>query len=259
MSEFSAAWLALREPADRAARDGKVLAACRAALAGREALSICDLGAGSGAMLRALAPLLSARQRWLLVDRAAQRLPPSRDPVTVLWLRHDLAARPDCWPQHCDLVTASALFDLTSAAWIERLVDALAAQRLPLLSTLTYDGVMRFAPAHPLDAAVLAAFNRHQQTDKGFGPAAGPDAAALLAKQLAKAGYRVTEGASPWRLGPATAPLRAAFLQGVVEAVGETGLMAEAALRDWTALRQAEDTQIEVGHQDLFATPTGQR
>lgn len=255
MSDFSAAWLALREPADRAARNAAVLEACRAALAAREPLSICDLGAGSGAMLRALAPLWPARQRWLLVDRAPQALPRPPEPVTLLWLRHDLAARPDCWPQRCDLVTASALFDLTSAAWIERLAGALAAARLPLLATLTYDGAMRFDPADPLDAAVVSAFNRHQQNDKGFGPAAGPAATRLLVKALRRAGYRLTRGASPWRLGPATAPLRAAFLEGLVAAVGETGLLPEKALRDWAAARGADETGITVGHQDLFALP----
>ena len=69
MSSFSAEWLALREPADRAAQNTALLTAVAAAFAGRDSLSILDLGCGTGSTLRRCAPALPAHQEWALVDR----------------------------------------------------------------------------------------------------------------------------------------------------------------------------------------------
>src|SRR6185312_14115446 len=67
MSKFSADWLALREPADRAARDRGLARRFAAALPPRP--RIIDLGAGTGATARALAPFVAGT--WILVDRDA--------------------------------------------------------------------------------------------------------------------------------------------------------------------------------------------
>ena len=48
MTGFSAEWLALREPADHAARNLEVLAATARYFGGRETIEVLDLGAGSG-------------------------------------------------------------------------------------------------------------------------------------------------------------------------------------------------------------------
>jgi ubiquinone/menaquinone biosynthesis C-methylase UbiE len=68
MSGFSAEWLALREPYDRAARSAAVLAAVADALIGETSISVVDLACGTGATLRALGPHLPPFQRWRLVD-----------------------------------------------------------------------------------------------------------------------------------------------------------------------------------------------
>jgi SAM-dependent methyltransferase len=245
---FDAAWLDLREPADRAARDPGLLAAASAWLG--EGLAL-DLGCGAGAMPRAFAP----GPRWRLVDRdpALLALARARTPgaeIVAADLR-DLAGLPLAGVR---LVTASALFDLASAAWTDALAARLAAAGLGLYATLSYDGRMGWTPDDPRDAAVAAAFNDHQRGDKGFGPALGPAAAAGLAAAFAARGYQLRLAPSPWRLGPAEAALQRALVEGVAAAAAEAGFAAAAA---WGQARRAcsGSTACEVGHVDMLALP----
>ena len=83
-----------------------------------------------------------------------------------------------------ELVTTSALLDLVSHDWLDRLVTEAAARRLPVYAALSYDGLATLEPADPFDRAVIDAVNQHQRRDKGFGPALGPDAAATRAGAL---------------------------------------------------------------------------
>jgi hypothetical protein len=68
MSGFTAQWLTLREPYDRAARNPTVLDAVAAAFRGQSAISVVDLACGTGATLRAIGDRLPTRQNWRLVD-----------------------------------------------------------------------------------------------------------------------------------------------------------------------------------------------
>ena len=63
-------WLALREPADAAARSAEL--ADRLTL--RPPLLVHDLGSGTGSMARWLAPRLPTPQHWVLHDRDAALL-----------------------------------------------------------------------------------------------------------------------------------------------------------------------------------------
>jgi len=274
MSGFSPAWLALREPADIAARHRGVLEACAHRFAKHESIAICDIGAGTGASLRAFADLLPARQRWTLVDYDAGNLAAAvaalatwadsaRKDSNVLMLQrghrhievhtqvHDLARDPRAWG-NADLVTASAFFDLASRSWIERFVASLAADKIPLLATLTADDNIVPEPTHDLDARVIAAFHAHQGSDKGFGPAAGPAACRILEERLESAGYALTVGDSPWRLDHTQHALMRALLDGMVGAVGETGKLATADLERWKAAT-AKVARLTIGHRDVFA------
>ncbi|MBY0511855.1 MAG: hypothetical protein K2P94_17090 [Rhodospirillaceae bacterium] len=268
---FSPAWLALREPADRAARNKDVRAACASHFAKHETINICDLGAGTGASLRALANALPARQRWTLVDYNAENLAAARTALTawadttetndgILILRHgartievhtrrqDFAENPQCWSADTDLVTASALFDLASQEWIERFVARLAADETPLLSMLTANDVIVSNPAHALDRAVVAAFHAHQTRDKGFGPSAGSAAARLLEESLRNAGYTLAVGDSPWELS--WSELLQTTLDGMAHAVGETNKVSAEDIARW---RAHEREHLTVGHRDVFA------
>lgn len=278
MSGFDAEWLALREPVDHASRDATVAAQVTAHFAGREALTIVDLGCGTGSNLRAMAPLLPARQHWHLVDgdtvllaAARQRLAgwadEAREEGTQLHLikdgRHitlsveavDLTRRALSFRDvGADLVTAAALFDLVSGEWLERLVGACAQDRVPLYGVLNYDGIAEWAPAHPLDARVVAAFNRHQRGDKGFGPALGPTSGDALMQLLAAAGFRRWAGDSPWRLAATEARLIEATTAGFAAAAAQIAPELRSELDAW-ARQQGKAERMIVGHTDIFAAP----
>lgn len=277
MTGFSPAWLKVREAADSAARHPAVLKACAAAFSGRGSLAVCDVGAGTGASIRAFADLLPGRQTWTLVDHDAANLAAAGTAlkrwadrtegdqhtlilrhgarrIEVVRVRHDLAPQPHCWRAGIDLVVATAFLDLASAEWIGRFVGELAADRLPLLATLTFDGTLALDPPHRLDAAIAAAFTAHQGRDKGFGPAAGPRAADVLVARLRDAGYRVTEGESPWRLDRSMTPLRTPLIEGIGAAVAETGVLDPVDMAAWREAALAADF-VRVGHRDVFAMP----
>jgi len=276
---FSAEWLALREPVDHASLNPDVRASLRARFAGRDAVSIVDLGCGAGSNLRGLCDALPARQDWRLVDHdpallaaARLRLADWADAATeddgilhlskgarrlsVRFLAADLAAGdPEQLFDGADLATAAALFDLVSASRIEALAGAIAAAGCAFCTVLTYDGRADFTPGHPADATIREAFNADQRTDKGFGPAAGPDAAAALAAAFSGCGYRVLRGPSPWVVGSDHEALRRDLDAGFAAAAKAAGVdpaVAEA----WLAHRlEGEDRVTTVGHEDLIALP----
>lgn len=269
----------MREPADRRARNVRVREAAGAVFAGRAEARLLDLGCGSGANLRALAPFLPTRQSWRLVDHDPALLDAARQALTgwadrhrnlpagrlslqkgaaqieIAFVEADLAGDYErVLDANFDLVTAASFFDLVSAPWIGRFAAALASRSLPLYAALTYDGVERWQPTHEADTAMLAAFRAHQGGDKGFGQAAGPGAMAALNGAFAGHGWKVVTGSSPWLLGPPDAALIAALAEGSAQAVRETGRVAETDIASWLAARRAA-SGCEIGHVDLLARP----
>jgi len=270
MSGFSAEWLALREPYDGRARNRDVLeSVAAAAKAMGDAVGVVDLACGTGSTLRALSPSLPPRQDWRLVDNdlsllaraAAGKAVPSvgvtRIPVD---LTRDLEAALD---GPVNLVTASALLDLVSAEWLDRLVTEVAARRLPFYAALNYDGRVMFEPVDPLDAAVVAGVNEHQQTDKGFGPALGPRATLQAIASFETAGYAVAHGRADWHLLPRDHEIQRDILAGWAGAARETGAVSLPDAAAWLTRRRdvvaAARSTITVGHVDIFTRPIGTR
>lgn len=276
MSMFSPEWLALREPADQRARNNGVSQAVQAWFALRDAVKVTDLGAGTGANLRAVAPLLPDNQHWTLVDSDkallalarmrlsawgdaarddGERLILTKGTATLtvdfknLNLAKDLNA---ALASGADFVTASALFDLVSPAFITRLGHKLADMRAAFYAVLTYNGVERWSPHRPADNQVTAAFLRHMQTDKGFGPAAGHMAPAHLADQFRLNGYTVIEGESPWQLGHTDRLLIEELISGHAMAALETKAVDAATVTNWVKVKRAG---ASIGHTDIFAAP----
>jgi hypothetical protein len=268
MSGFAADWLALREPYDAKARNPAVLDATVASLAEQPSVTIADLACGTGSTLRAVSPRLAAQQNWRLVDndlgllaRASASAPAGVNArATPLDLNRDLEAALD---GPVDLVTASALLDLVSQDWLERLVIEIAARKVPLYAALTYDGRIEFDPFDAADAAIVASVNRHQRRDKGFGAALGPDAAMTAIARLEAVGYSVVHGTADWALGPDDRTMQIEVLSGWAAASQETGDMPPADIAGWLARRRNAvadgGSSIRVGHVDVFARPMATR
>ncbi|MGM0586114.1 MAG: methyltransferase domain-containing protein [Pseudomonadota bacterium] len=248
---FASDWLDLREPADRAGRDPGLLDALTDWVGGHT-LRAADLGCGTGANWRALSPRLPAL-RWSLIDNDPRLLAEAARRTGAQTRRLDLAAAPGEAARAGELVTASALFDLVSAEWLARFLDALP-RHAAIYAALNYDGHETWTPEPPHEAEALAAFHGHQRGDKGFGPALGPQAGAALAAGLAARGWRVFTARSPWRLGADHAALRAALAEGAAGAVAETGALPREPRAAWAAGRRAA-RRVEIGHLDVLALP----
>jgi len=280
VGEFSAQWLSLREPVDHAARSERVRDVMLADVRKRHGdsladLRVLDLGCGSGSNLRALAPWLGDNQHWTLVDydqdllQAAQAV--LRDwahevvqtdaqtmvlrhgdaQITVTCRKADLVSElPELLAQPVDLVTAAALFDLVSAPWVDRFVAHLAA---PLYAVLSFDGHMSWLPEDPMDAAVTDAFSRHQQQDKGFGQALGPQSSSYLAQALLYQGFEIETDKSPWHVASLPSAFHDMLLQGIANAGLELEAFSAAAMEQWLGSRAVAQRCI-IGHDDLYAT-----
>lgn len=284
MSGFEADWLALREPADGRARDAALRDAAAAwctARPGPRPVAIVDLGCGTGATLRALAPRIPRAQDWTLVDhdprllaRVEAALAGARHrgsdagvpPVVARTRQADLGAELEAiLDVDADLVSASAVLDLVSEAWLARLVAGLAARGRAFYAALSVDGRIACTPADPFDAAAFAAFDAHQQRDKGLGAALGPRSPALAAARLAAAGYLVRQARADWRLDascPADAALLAPLVDGWHAAAAATERLPASGLHAWRARRLAAIAEgrlrAVVGHVDLWAVPRAQ-
>jgi len=268
VSGFSADWLKLREPYDLRARNAAVLDAVTALFEDKPSATIVDLACGTGSTFRALSPLIPVRQDWRLVDndlsllaRVPKPSPPNRNVTAVpVDLNRDLEMALD---GPADLVTTSALLDLVSEEWLTRFAEEAAARRLPVYAALSYDGRAELVPSDPLDARIVAAVNRHQKTDKGFGPALGPDAAKAAIAAFERVGYSVTHGEADWTFGPQDREIQNEVLSGWSVAAREIGSLPPNDIVGWLTRRRehvaAGRSSIRVGHVDFLARPTGTR
>ena len=269
MTGFSADWLALREPFDQRAREANVLASVAAHFSDRASITVVDLACGTGATRRAIAGHLPRFQHWLLVDNdlgllARANEVPRVDGCTLrtipIDLMHDLEAALDGGP---DLIVASALLDLVSEEWLDRLVLECAVRRLPLYAALTYDGRVTLDPGDPFDKRMIGAVNRHQRRDKGFGAALGPGAVDALRDACKAAGYAVREGQSDWTADIDDCDIQQAMLTGWAQAAREMEDITEGEVAGWLRRRvdlvMAGQASMRVGHSDVFAYPIATR
>nr|WP_272213690.1 hypothetical protein [Marinicella sp. W31]MDC2879644.1 hypothetical protein [Marinicella sp. W31] len=128
-----------------------------------------------------------------------------------------------------------------------------------LYAALNYNGRIQWSKPHALDNDVVAVFNRHQQTDKGFGVALGPTASERLAALFGAHGFRVETAESPWLLNGDSKALQRAFIEGFRQPLQEIGGLTSRDIEAWITFRIAvidePDSLCTVGHTDLLALP----
>jgi hypothetical protein len=249
-------WLLLREPADAAARSPELAERLGRHLRAHERLVIHDLGGGSGAMGRWLAPRLPGPQHWVVHDRDPGLLELAVADalgVTVEARVSDITRLTPGDLAGASLISASALLDLLTADELVRMLRACAGR--PMLLALTVVGRVNLSPADRLDARIGAAFNAHQRR----GRLLGPHAVAAAVDELLGTGAEVVVRPSPWRLDAGHADLAAEWLGGWVAAAceQEPALAAEAADYRDRRLAQAAagDLAVTVDHADLLVLP----
>jgi SAM-dependent methyltransferase len=268
-TRVSRGWLALREPADAAARAPDLVEHLARALPATGRRVIHDLGCGTGAMGRWLAPLLPGPQHWVVHDRDADLLEvaaadlPRRAAdgaaVTVEARRSDITRLAPDDLAGATLITTSALLDLLAGDELTRLLAVCTTLGCPMLLTLSVVGRVEMTPADPLDRRVAAAFDAHQRRATEQGRLLGPDAVAFAVDELGRRGAEVLIRPSPWHLGAAHADLAAEWFTGWVGAAceQEAGLAAETEAYSRTRLAQAAAGKlaVTVDHADLLVVP----
>jgi len=284
VGEFTAEWLALREPADAAARSERLTHAVAGRFSPETHLAVLDVGSGTGANARYLAERLHAQQQWLLVDHDASLLIDASQRLRTWAEARGLGVSRDEGAWHVDgdglsmtfttrlvelanlsaaselfldrrLVTASALLDLVSLPWLEALASECRVAGATALFALTYDGRIHCLPEEPGDDEIRQLVNAHQMTDKGFGPALGPSACGVAAECFGALGYSVEREASDWHLEPESAQLQRQLIEGWTHAAITMAPERAALHRDWCNRRLAHvhagHSRLVVGHEDL--------
>jgi hypothetical protein len=264
-------WLSLREPADAAARAPDLVQRLQRNLASADRRVIHDLGGGTGAMGRWLAPRLRGPQHWVVHDRDADLLAvAAADPpgpaadgaaVTVAAKRSDITRLRPGDLADASLITASALLDLLTENELAALVTACVNAGCPILLTLSVVGHVEVTPADSLDRRVAAAFDAHQRRTTVRGRLLGPDAVTLAVDEFGRLGAEVVVRPSPWRLGASQADLAAQWLTGWVGAACQQLPELAAETGGYTRRRLAQATAgqlaVTVDHADLLVLPQG--
>jgi hypothetical protein len=286
-TRFSADWLTMREPADARARSSEITQRLVEVLGPGRTIDVLDLGGGTGANVRYLCGRLPSPQRWRLVDNDQSLLDqlPTRMSTwaaacgaevvphggglrlrggdfrcELAMTRVDLNAvdHPRLVAGHT-LVTASALLDLVSDRWLLSLASACRESGAAVLFALSYDGRIEYSPEEPEDELIRDLVNQHQRTDKGFGVALGPDAAARAEQCFAAHGYHMHSASSDWVLSPGEGELQRSLIDGWAQASAEIAPGHSRTIELWRRRRLAHVDRLEsrliVGHQDLGGWP----
>lgn len=260
-------WLALREPADAAARSTELVDVLRARLP-TDGLVVHDLGCGTGSMARWLAPQLDGPQQWVLHDRDAELLgsaaghPPASSlgaPLDVVTRRDDITRLDPRDLMGASMITASAVLDMFTGAELNRFVSLCAGAGCPVLITLSVVGRVEVDPEDPLDGRVMQAFNDHQRRRLADPPLLGPDAASAAVDGFRQKGLAVDVRPSPWHLGPDQPDLAVAWFTGWLEAAceqvpGLAEITSAYGVRRLTELAHGS-ASVDVHHVDLLALP----
>jgi hypothetical protein len=222
-------------------------------------VEIIDLGAGTGANQRWLAPRLPFRQRWIHLDHdsvISRSLPLPDDTMIIdgsVEALSRLLARPGVDPR---LVACSALLDVLTTNQIYEVCSTLIDNHAPGLFSLTVTGTLGISPTDSRDKQLLDAFNEHQRR----ACRAGPDAITLAVGELRRGGFTVRTQETPWLLA---ASRDRAFVEQLLRERLEAAVTQHPSLATtaatWLELRRTQLTdgilRIDLGHTDILALP----
>jgi hypothetical protein len=261
-------WLAARAAADTSARASTVetllpdlinyLIEIRAV---DGILEIIDLGAGTGANQKWLAPRLPFQQRWIHLDHdpvISRALPQPSDTMIIDSSVESLGRLLAEGSVDHRLVTCSALLDVLTTAQLDAVCEAVIDNQVPALFSLSVTGAQSVSPVDPHDQRLLDAFNDHQHR----AGRAGPEAITLAGTALRAGGFTVRSAETPWQL---SAPDDSAFVAQLLQERLDAAVAQDPGLsviaKAWFELRRAQlelgVLQIEVGHRDILALPGG--
>lgn len=260
-------WLGIRRAADHQARQSTVELIDRLnqwltdQLAPDQAVTVIDLGAGTGSNQSWLAPRLQVPQHWILLDHDAGLLkeiaaPEASQVVNTTHVVGSVDQLPHLIPpQTPTLVTCAALLDLLTQQEAELIADAIAASGAAALLSLTVTGEVSLSPEDPTDQTIAAAFDAHQRR----GELLGPDAVEVLRSHLQRRGVTVRTVPTDWVLDSSQPEFVHRYLTDRVQAAVEY----EPALADeadrWLDRRAQQSAHgglgLRVGHQDLVTIP----
>jgi hypothetical protein len=266
-AQTDARWLELRVPADNAARALTVdtllprlvqhLAASRA---GESGVEVIDLGSGTGANQRWLAPRLPFEQHWVLIDQdsALHHHRPAAPRTRHLTADVGILSSIVDHQGTAQLVTCSALLDVLAVDQLEAIGSVLAIARSPALFSLTVTGALELRPSHPLDPRLNRAFDDHQRR----GGRAGPEAVDVLTRALRASGRKLWTTETPWLLDRhSDGEFVRQFLTDRLDAAVDQDPDLSSAGADWLARRLGQlaegALEIRVGHRDLLVLPHG--
>jgi hypothetical protein len=262
-ARVSPAWLALREPADAAARAADLVEPIRRRLAGNGPALIHDLGTGTGSMGRWLAPRLPGPQHWIMYDRDPDLLDLARTGmtgmtgITVETRLRDITRLTVAELGGASLITASALLDMFTADELDRVVHICAGAGCPALLTISVLGEVQLTPPDPLDAEIVDAFNAHQRRTVDGRALLGPDAVDRTVDLFRRMGITVLRRPSPWLLRAEYSELIFEWFAGWVGAACEQRPELSGPVQAYSRRRLAEleagRLTVVVPHCDLLA------
>jgi hypothetical protein len=224
-------------------------------------LEIIDLGAGTGANQRWLAPRLPLQQRWIHLDHdpAINRsLPLPHDTVIIDGSVEALERLLAEGTSDHRLVTCSALLDVLTTDHLDAVCTAVINNQVPALFSLSVTGNQSISPMDRHDQRLLDAFNDHQRR----AGRAGPDAITLAVDTLCTGGFTVRTQETPWQLAASSDPgFVGQLLQERLDAAVAQDPSLAATAKAWLELRRTQlelgVLRIEVGHRDILALPGG--
>jgi hypothetical protein len=266
------------EAIDRRASSSDIRDALAGWFEGRRSVCCIDVaaGAGAGANVRALAPLLPMHQSWTLVIASDAERAAALDHLTrwapaatitadgVQLERGGLAlairfAVPEfaaysalsTGDEHDLVIIDESALDFPPLA-LQQLASRAARGACVVHARGLYNGRLKIHPHHAADNAFTAALHRQLMAPGPNGEAAGPLAILELSEQLKLSGYTVIEGSSDVIFKAADAPLLNAVLKRMADAQRAVAKGHDAMIDTW--LKRPRST-LQVCRSDLIAFP----